>query len=109
MKTEFENVTKTLTAYLDNEIDHHGAVDIRMEIDSQIQNLKPKKLILDYADVSFMDSSGIGLIMGRHKLIQSIGGEIEVRNVPQRLYKVVKISGIEKLGKVSVKENGGKK
>lgn len=106
MQIQYNSNSKTLTAFLDGEIDHHCAVDIRMEIDLKIRELAPEKLILDYGDVTFMDSSGIGLIMGRHKLIQSLGGCIEVKNVPDKLYKVVRLSGIEKLGKVSVKERG---
>ena len=109
MKTQFEKKMKTLTVYLDGEIDHHSAIDIRTEIDSKVQELSPKKLILDYGDVTFMDSSGIGLIMGRHRLMKTINGYIEVSNVPDKLYKVVRLSGIEKLGKVSVKSNGGQK
>ena len=108
MKTQFVQKEKTLTAFLDGEIDHHTALDIRMEIDCLIKELSPEKLILDYGDVTFMDSSGIGLIMGRHKLMRSINGSMEVSNVPEKLYKVVRLSGIEKLGKVSVK-NGGRK
>lgn len=103
MEITYERKNKTLTVALDGEIDHHCALDIRLEIDSQIKELQPKKLVLDYGEVTFMDSSGIGLIMGRHRLMQSMGGEIEVSNVPDRLYKVVKLSGIEKLGKVSAK------
>ena len=104
MKTEFDNKNKFLFVYLSGEIDHHSAIDIRMEIDKKISQLKPKKLILDYSDITFMDSSGIGLIMGRHRLMKSIAGETEVTNVPPKMYKVVKLSGIEKIGKVSVKQ-----
>lgn len=104
MKTEFDNKNKYLIVYLSGEIDHHSAIDIRMEIDEKISKLKPKKLILDYSDITFMDSSGIGLIMGRHRLMQTIAGQTEVRNVPPKMYKVVKLSGIEKIGKVSVKQ-----
>lgn len=109
MKTEYEEVKKELTAYLDGEIDHHSAVDIRSEIDMMIEKHLPKKLILDYGEVAFMDSSGIGLIMGRYRKMQSVSGEIEVRNVLPKMYKVIKLSGIEKLGKVSIKDSGGSK
>lgn len=94
-----------LTVFLDGEIDHHTAPSIRETIDEKILKDKPKVLKLDYGSVTFMDSSGIGLIMGRYKLINSCAGEIEVVNIPKNMEKVVKLSGIEKLGKVTVKED----
>ncbi|MBE6783323.1 MAG: STAS domain-containing protein [Ruminococcaceae bacterium] len=94
-----------LTVFLDGEIDHHTAPSIRETIDEKILQDKPRVLKLDYGSVTFMDSSGIGLIMGRYKLINSCSGEIEVVNIPKNMEKVVKLSGIEKLGKVTVKED----
>lgn len=98
----FEGV---LSAFIDGEIDHHTAPPIREKIDMNIERYKPEILRLDYSGVTFMDSSGIGLIMGRYKLISSYSGKIEVVNVPQNMAKVVKLSGIERLGKVTVKED----
>lgn len=103
MKTEFDREKKIMTAYLSGDIDHHSAAGIRLAIDEEIMEKNPDKLILDYGEVQFMDSSGIGLIMGRHRLLRSLGGEIEVQNVPYSIYKVVRLAGIEKLGKVSVR------
>ncbi len=94
-----------LTAFVEGEIDHHTAPSIRREIDSRIERDKPELLKLDYSGVTFMDSSGIGLIMGRYKLISAYSGKIEVVNVPRNMAKVVKLSGIEKLGKITVKED----
>lgn len=94
-----------LSAFIDGEIDHHTAPPIREKIDMYIERHKPEILRLDYSGVTFMDSSGIGLIMGRYKLISSYSGKIEVINVPRNMAKVVKLSGIERLGKVTVKED----
>ncbi len=94
-----------LTAFVQGEIDHHSAVGIRTEIDRRIQKDKPDVLRLDYSNVTFMDSSGIGLIMGRYKLISAYSGKIEVVNVPVNMARVVRLSGIEKLGKITVKES----
>lgn len=96
---------KVLTAFIDGEIDHHTATAIREAIDERIMKDKPRVLRLDYGGVTFMDSSGIGLIMGRYKLITSCEGKLEVTNVPRNMAKVVKLSGIESLGKITVKEN----
>ena len=61
----------TITAYLTGDIDHHSARNIREDIDAFIQMKKPYLLRLDFSGVSFMDSSGIGLIMGRYRLMSS--------------------------------------
>ncbi len=99
-----EEKENTLTAYISGEIDHHTAGEIREGIDERFLRSKPKKLVLDYDGVTFMDSSGIGLIMGRYRLVKSLDGEIEVVNIPKNMVKVIRLSGIEKLGKISIKK-----
>ena len=74
MKTEYEEVKKELTAYLEGEIDHHSAVDIRSEIDMKIEKYVPKKLILDYGEVIFMDSSGIAVLLRQQGEMQLLQG-----------------------------------
>lgn len=87
-----------LTAKLSGEIDHHIAPKLRSQIDSGCENYRPAALILDFGGVSFMDSSGIGLIMGRYRMISLLGGRLEVVNIPPTLKKIFVISGIETLG-----------
>ena len=87
-----------LTAKLGGEIDHHIAPQIRSQIDARCESYRPAKLILDFGSVSFMDSSGIGLIMGRQRMISLLGGRLEVINIPPSLKKIFVISGIETLG-----------
>ena len=87
-----------VTAKLYGEIDHHLAPKIRGAIDAQCENSRPSRLILDFSRVGFMDSSGIGLIMGRYRMISLIGGRLEVVNVPENLKKIFVLSGLEKLG-----------
>lgn len=96
LKTEFKN--NVLTAFIDGEIDHDSAVGIRTQIDGVTQSLKPKLLCLDFSNVSFMDSSGVGLVMGRYRQMKLIGGNLRVVNVPDRLYKIFAMSGLEGLG-----------
>lgn len=96
VKTEFEN--NTLTAYLSGEIDHNCAGPIRNQIDGQAENLHPKTLTLDFSKVSFMDSSGIGLIMGRYRTMSYLGGNLKVVNVPKRLERIIGLSGVGALG-----------
>ena len=88
----------TITAKLFGEIDHHIAPNIRNKIDSECERFRPKILILDFEKVSFMDSSGIGLIMGRYRQISLLGGKLEVINIPPYLERIVALSGIGNLG-----------
>lgn len=87
-----------LTAKLYGEIDHHRAPSIRKKIDAKTESLRPNELHLDFSGVSFMDSSGIGLIMGRYRQMLLTGGKLKVINIPQNLEKIIRLSGIESLG-----------
>ena len=93
-----------ITACLSGEIDHHSAKPIRAEIDEFTERVMPAELVLDFRDVSFMDSSGIGLVMGRYKLMQELGGTLRVTNLSAHIKKVMKLAGLDRL---SVIENGG--
>ena len=91
---------KVVTAYLSGDIDHHTAKGIRMEIDDTIERLNPELLILDFSEVHFMDSSGIGLVMGRYKKLQLTGGNLEISSASPRITRVMKLSGRDKLVKM---------
>jgi stage II sporulation protein AA (anti-sigma F factor antagonist) len=88
---------ETVTACLSGEIDHHGAKPIREEIDEITQRLAPTELVLDFREVGFMDSSGIGLVMGRYQLMQELGGELRVTNLSSHIKKVMKLAGLDRL------------
>lgn len=96
VETKFSD--DVLTAKLYGEIDHHKAPLIRQKIDGQTESLRPKELHLDFSGVSFMDSSGIGLIMGRYRQVSLVGGKLKVINVPKNLQKIISLSGIDSLG-----------
>ena len=87
----------TLTALLSGDIDHHSARKMRRIIDGDIEICRPEKLILDFRRVQFMDSSGIGLIMGRYRLMSLYGGIVRVVNVPDELERMMKLSGLSAL------------
>ena len=87
-----------VTAKLYGEIDHHIAPQMRGEIDARCESCRPARLVLDFGRVGFMDSSGIGLIMGRYRMISLLGGKLEVVNIPQNLRKIFVLSGLENLG-----------
>lgn len=89
-----------LKAKIRGEIDHHTAAKIRTSIDGNIQKFMPKQLWLDFSGVRFMDSSGIGLIMGRYKQMSLIGGTLQIVNIPPHLQRIINLSGINTLGVV---------
>ena len=82
VRLETEAEENCLTAYLSGEIDHHAAKGLREAIDSRAAAQKPEKLLLNFREVTFMDSSGIGLVMGRYRLMQELGGELRISNFP---------------------------
>ncbi len=96
LNTTYEN--KVLTVFLSGEIDQHTSKNLRMEIDSQTESLRPETLCLDFDNVKFMDSSGIGLIMGRFRQMSLLGGRMKIVNLPENIKRVVYLSGIQTLG-----------
>lgn len=84
-----------LVAFLSGEIDHHISRSMRCEIDESLLRVTPKILELNFKDVTFMDSSGIGLIMGRYKLASSLGATVCVTEASSYLKRVMKLAGID--------------
>ncbi len=88
------NDGKRVTAALSGDIDHHAAREIRTELDDVIARSRPELLILDMANVGFMDSSGIGLILGRTRAVRAVGGELLVKNARREIAEVIRLSGL---------------
>ncbi len=105
MGVKIVSTQQKMTAYLEGEIDHHNACFIREEIDNAIMALKPNVLNLDFDSVSFMDSSGIGLVMGRYRTLSLYGGKLIVSNLSPQFYKIMKLSGLEKIATINKREN----
>ncbi|MDD6283906.1 MAG: anti-sigma factor antagonist [Firmicutes bacterium] len=102
---------EVLTARLSGELDHHAACSVRQQIDEQIGEHRPTMVILDFRDLTFMDSSGIGLVMGRYKAASAVGAELHVCNTSPQIYKVMRLSGLDRLAvidKGGCKYEGGK-
>lgn len=89
-----------LTASLSGELDHHGAVAVRTLIDSEILRAHPKKAVLELSALDFMDSSGIGLIMGRYAITERLGCEFAVQNPNERIVKIFRLAGLERMIKL---------
>ena len=89
-----------LVVRINGEIDHHSAVEMRTGIDGEIFERRPEKLILDLSGVDFMDSSGLGLILGRYAAVQKVKGELVVLNPNDRVMKILKLAGAERIIKI---------
>ena len=94
---ELKQEPQKLTAFLSGELDHHHVKEIRETIDFAVREQYPPVVVLDFRQVSFMDSSGIGLIMGRSRLMEEYGGTLEIHNPPPHIRKVLRISGADRL------------
>lgn len=92
-------VGRTLVVILEGELDHHTCVEIRQTVDREYQKRRARNLLFDFAHVDFMDSAGIGMLMGRYRSVAICGGEIGLYNVSPKAEKILAISGIYKLMK----------
>lgn len=97
MQVLFKSEKDTLTVFLSGDIDHHTSKKIRESIDNEMHRLMPTQLRLDFRDVHFMDSSGVGLVMGRYKTALVYGCHIFVVHMPPAVEKIMRISGLGNL------------
>jgi len=91
---------KRLTIALRGEIDHHSAKDIMRVVGNKIDLYLPRLCVLDFKDVSFMDSSGIAVVITAVRRMREISGKVVLRNIPDQPRKVLKASGIEKIAEI---------
>ncbi|ABR48370.1 anti-sigma-factor antagonist [Alkaliphilus metalliredigens QYMF] len=94
MQLKYEMIDHVLIVKFTGELDHHVAEEIRGELDETIAQKRMKHLILDLSEMTFMDSSGIGVIIGRYKNITKLGGKVAVINVPEKINKIFKLAGL---------------
>ena len=96
MKYVYNNEKKKLCVFLDEEIDVHECRTIRNIIDSYIIKYEPKEFVMDFSNVKFMDSSGIGLLIGRYNLIKLLDSKMTVVNVDKSIKRVIELSSVSK-------------
>lgn len=94
-----------LTIFFPKEIDHHNAKELIRETDRLMEHHHIKYLILDFEDTCFMDSSGIGIIMGRYKYIDMIGGKMCAVHVNDRMKKILTMSGVTRIMQIYEEEH----
>ncbi|MCQ2450016.1 MAG: anti-sigma factor antagonist [Clostridia bacterium] len=107
MSVELKMTGEVLTAYLSGELDHHNAREMREAVDEAIELNHPSMLVLDFGQIGFMDSSGIGFIMGRYRNLSRYGATIHISDAPPAILKMMKLAGVEKLATLpkTVKES----
>ena len=86
----FSAADDLLYAYLAGEIDHDAAQDLRIQLDDALLTRTPHTLVLDLGGVGFMDSSGVGLILGRQRCARSLGGTLRIQHAPEQLRRVLR-------------------
>lgn len=97
MNIQFIETGQVLTIKLKGDLDHHSADEVRVLIDEKIKNEKFKKLVIDFKNLDFIDSSGIGFVIGRYKVIRKRNGVIEIINASKKVRKILDMSGIGKI------------
>lgn len=97
MEYHFKRMRKTLLMEISGEIDHHTAKILREQADLMLDKIGGKHIIFDFQEVGFMDSSGIGMMIGRYKRVQSLGGRVCIACANEKIKEIIKLSGLEKL------------
>lgn len=97
MNIKLENIGTTLVAKLGGELDHHTAPALRDALDREIALNNTRNIVLDFDGVTFMDSSGIGVIIGRYKQIAALGGKVMIIRVKPQVDKILELSGLKKI------------
>ena len=103
MNIEYKEEDKLLYIQITEEIDHHTTEKLRRKMDYEITRFMPRKVVFDFSKVSFMDSAGIGLLIGRYKLAKMLGGSTKIINCSREAKKVLEMSGVVRI--IPVEEN----
>jgi stage II sporulation protein AA (anti-sigma F factor antagonist) len=94
LNLQYEKTNKRLIAKFYGDIDHHTCNNIRDILDSEIEKKQPNILVLDLSNVDFMDSSGIGVIIGRYKKVKAYDGNVYFAGITEKIDKLIKLSGL---------------
>ena len=94
MNVSFQAEDHILLIHMDGELDHHSAELVKKSTDEQIESNKIRDIVFNFKNVRFMDSSGVGFVMGRYKKIQEAGGRVAVIGTDQYINRILEMSGI---------------
>ena len=82
--------------FIRGELDHHSVKEIREIIDAKLIDYRPKSVVFDLSEVTFTDSAGLGLVLGRYTRVSSYGGKLMLINVPDDFMKILRLSGADR-------------
>ena len=97
MESKFYEEDKLLVFKITDEIDDCSVQKIRRKADYEIERYMPKRVVFDFDCVTFMDSAGIGMVIGRYKFANMLGARLEVSNLSASVKRIFEMSGILKL------------
>lgn len=97
MYLKFRNYKDVLIVDFVGEVDHHYASEIKVKVDYKIERERISKVILNFEDVTFMDSSGIGTVVGRYKKMKARDGYLCIANIKSTVKRVFELSGLFKI------------
>lgn len=103
---EVRSRDRLLCVELSGEIDHHSAVSLREELDELILRERPLRLVLGLSKIEFMDSAGLGLLMGRYRLLRELGGTLVIAEPNERVMKILRLCGMERFFEISRSAKG---
>ena len=102
MIVEFNKEDKKIIFKLTEDIDQHTVEKVRRKMDNEIKGYIPRKVVFDFSNISFMDSAGIGMVLGRYKLAKMLNGNLEIINVNKSMKKIFDMSGVSRI--IDIKE-----
>ncbi len=105
MEREYQIEGAEMTYRMPKEVDHHKAVILRDQMDRLIEAHQIRRLVLDFSETEFMDSSGIGVVIGRAKTMKFYGGTVEAVHLGERIQKICRASGLHRM--ITIKEEDG--
>lgn len=94
----------SLTVQMPAELDHPNAERVKKETDHYLENYHIQHIIFDFRNTDFMDSSGVGVIAGRYRLLDLRGGSMEAVHVSERIEKILHLSGMHKIMEIHREE-----
>ncbi len=93
----YERLQSTLILHLPSEIDHHSSKEIRERTEEYLRVTSIRHIVFDFSQTTFMDSSGIGALLGRYKRMRERGGSVMIYGADARIRRILRISGVDKL------------
>ncbi len=97
---------RTLLIQVPGELDHHSADEICQEADRLVKSSDIREIVFDFSHTTFCDSSGVGMLMGRYKMMRALGGSVRAVQVGERVARILMLSGVMKLIPVEQLQGG---